>query len=280
MLIIPPPLAAALHRSGHMLLYKLFTYNGGLYWAPTRLFRIQIKCLDCHPPRAKGGICVDTKGLCLAHYLLCRAASEGSFWPEPLRDKCLAGRAEESALEPLSWTFKRTAAGFANGFLSAKIFCREIGKKSMFLIRCSFIYSLWSRPTHWEDGCLVKPRPLTTENRIKHNMFVCWVQLICPCVRSVSASEQMWWEGLGGLLILWMNSQTQSFVTQKHSSVCTRLHELVFPNIANIIWKPWGRTREKNFCDHGLMLIKGNEVMANRCCWEKERDFPPCSCLI
>lgn len=79
MLIIPPPLAAALHRSGHMLLYKLFTYNGGLYWAATRLFTIQIKCLDFHPPQAKGGICVDTKGLSLAHYLLCRAASEGNF---------------------------------------------------------------------------------------------------------------------------------------------------------------------------------------------------------
>lgn len=90
MLIIPPPLAAALHRSGHMLLYKLFTYNGGLYWAATRLFTIQIKCLDFHPPRAKGGICVDTKGLRLAHYLLCRAASEGNFWPEPLRSKWVA----------------------------------------------------------------------------------------------------------------------------------------------------------------------------------------------
>lgn len=39
MLIIPPPLATALHRSGHMLLYKLFTYNGTLYGAATRLFQ-------------------------------------------------------------------------------------------------------------------------------------------------------------------------------------------------------------------------------------------------
>lgn len=61
MLIIPPPLAAALHRSSHMLLYKLFTYNGSLYWAATRLFRIQIKRLDFRLPRAKEGICVDTK---------------------------------------------------------------------------------------------------------------------------------------------------------------------------------------------------------------------------
>lgn len=53
MQIIPPPLAAALHRSGHMLLYKLFTYNGGLYLAATRLFRIQIKRLDFHPPWSK-----------------------------------------------------------------------------------------------------------------------------------------------------------------------------------------------------------------------------------
>lgn len=63
MLIIPPPLATALHRNSHMLLYKLFTYNGGLYWAATRLFRIQIKRLDFRLPPAKGGICVDTKGL-------------------------------------------------------------------------------------------------------------------------------------------------------------------------------------------------------------------------
>lgn len=53
MLIIPPPLAAALHRSGHMLLYKLFPYNGRLYQAATRLFRIQIKCLDFNPPPSK-----------------------------------------------------------------------------------------------------------------------------------------------------------------------------------------------------------------------------------
>ncbi len=53
MLIIPPPLATALHRSSHMLLYKLFTYNGGLYWAATRLFRIQIKRLDFRLPRGK-----------------------------------------------------------------------------------------------------------------------------------------------------------------------------------------------------------------------------------
>lgn len=39
MLIIPPPLATALHRSSHMLLYKLFTYNGTLYGAATRLFQ-------------------------------------------------------------------------------------------------------------------------------------------------------------------------------------------------------------------------------------------------
>ena len=86
MLIIPPPLATALHRSSHMLLYKLFTYNGGLYWAATRLFRIQIKRLDFRPPRAKEGICVDTKGLSLPHLLLCLAeqGSERSFWPEPL----------------------------------------------------------------------------------------------------------------------------------------------------------------------------------------------------
>lgn len=73
MQIIPPPLATALHRSSHMLLYKQFTYNGILYRAATRLFRIQIKCLDFRPPRAKEGICVDTKGFSLPHYLLCRA---------------------------------------------------------------------------------------------------------------------------------------------------------------------------------------------------------------
>lgn len=106
MLIIPPPLAAALHRSSHMLLYKWFTYNGGLYRAATRLFTIHIKCLDFHPPRAKGGICVDTKGLSLAHYLLCRAASEGNFWPEPLRNKWLTGDADSSALEPPQLNFK------------------------------------------------------------------------------------------------------------------------------------------------------------------------------
>lgn len=81
MLIIPPPLAAALHRSSHMLLYKLFTYNGLLYRAATRVFRIQIKRLDFHPLGAKEGICVDTKGLSLPHYLLClaRQRREGSF---------------------------------------------------------------------------------------------------------------------------------------------------------------------------------------------------------
>lgn len=91
MLIIPPPLATALHRSGHMLLYKLFKYNGSLYRAATRLFRIQIKRLDFRLPRAKEGICVegicvDTKGLSLQHYLLCLAGqgSEGSFFPVPL----------------------------------------------------------------------------------------------------------------------------------------------------------------------------------------------------
>lgn len=73
MLIIPPPLATALHRSSHMLLYKLFTYNGSLYWAATRVFRIQIKRLDFRPLWAKEGICVDTKGLSLPHYLLCLA---------------------------------------------------------------------------------------------------------------------------------------------------------------------------------------------------------------
>lgn len=77
MLIIPPPLATALHRSSHMLLYKLFTYNGSLYWAATRLFRIQIKRLDFRLPRAKEGICVDTKGLSLPHYLLCLAGQGG-----------------------------------------------------------------------------------------------------------------------------------------------------------------------------------------------------------
>lgn len=74
MQIIPLPLAAALHRRGHMLLYKQFTYNGCLYQAATSPFRIQIKRLDFRPPRAKEGICVDTKGLSLPHYLLCRTA--------------------------------------------------------------------------------------------------------------------------------------------------------------------------------------------------------------
>lgn len=58
MQIIPPPLAAALHRSSHMLLYKPFAYNGAHYWAATRLFRIQIKRLDFRPPRGK------TRNLC------------------------------------------------------------------------------------------------------------------------------------------------------------------------------------------------------------------------
>lgn len=53
MLIIPPPVAAALHRSSHMLLYNVFTYNSRLYRAATRLFRIQIKCLNFRPPRSK-----------------------------------------------------------------------------------------------------------------------------------------------------------------------------------------------------------------------------------
>lgn len=80
MQIIPLPLATALHRSGHMLLYKQFTYNGRLYQAATRPFRIQIKRLDFRPPRAKEGICVDTKGLSLPHYLLCRAVEWKELW--------------------------------------------------------------------------------------------------------------------------------------------------------------------------------------------------------
>lgn len=108
MLIIPPPLATALHRSSHMLLYKLFTYNGGLYWAATRLFRIQIKRLDFRLPRAKEGICVDTKGLSLPHYLLCLAgqASEGSFWPEPLSLRSTESRTgfADSSSKYLSWS--------------------------------------------------------------------------------------------------------------------------------------------------------------------------------
>lgn len=36
-------------------------------------FRIQIKCLDFRLPMAEERICVDTKGLCLSHYLLCLA---------------------------------------------------------------------------------------------------------------------------------------------------------------------------------------------------------------
>lgn len=80
MQIIPLPLATALHRSGHMLLYKQFTYNGSLYQAATSPFRIQIKRLDFRPPRAKEGICVDTKGLSLPHYLLCRAAEWKELW--------------------------------------------------------------------------------------------------------------------------------------------------------------------------------------------------------
>lgn len=80
MQIIPLPLATALHRSGHMLLYKQFTYNGCLYQAATSPFRIRIKRLDFRPPRSKEGICVDTKGLSLPHYLLCRAAEWKELW--------------------------------------------------------------------------------------------------------------------------------------------------------------------------------------------------------
>lgn len=71
MQIIPPPLAAALHRSSHMLLYKLFTYNGGLYQAATRLFRIQIKRLDFRPPRGKGRNLCGHKRPQLRHIIYC-----------------------------------------------------------------------------------------------------------------------------------------------------------------------------------------------------------------
>lgn len=71
MQIIPPPLAAALHRSSHMLLYKLFTYNGGLYQAATRLFRIQIKRLDFRPPRGKRRNLCGHKRPQLRHIIYC-----------------------------------------------------------------------------------------------------------------------------------------------------------------------------------------------------------------
>lgn len=99
MLIIPPPLATALHRNSHMLLYKLFTYNGTLYWAATRPFRIQIKRLDFRLPRAKEGICVDTKALA-CHIIYCawqgREVKDSFDLSLCHREKSLAGLQSKS----------------------------------------------------------------------------------------------------------------------------------------------------------------------------------------